>query len=254
MEPINIIYQTAEDGLADTIKPRLEDAGADCSKILVIDESEKDLTINDSRIEAAIRQTNAKMIIFDPIQAFLGRNVDINRANETRAITKKLGAIAERTGCAIILVGHMNKGSGVKAAYRGLGSIDFYAVVRSVLLIGRVPNNPDIRAIAHIKGNLAPLGKTMAFQLGESGFAWMSQYEITADELLGNNDYPRDAKFQEAVKFLTSLYEKGNTYSATEIAELGAQEDIKMRTLSKAKKALGIESVRNGNSWNWMQE
>jgi hypothetical protein len=148
----------------------------------------------------------------------------------------------------------MNKGSGIKAAYRGLGSIDFYAVVRSVLLIGRVPKEPDIRAIVHIKGNLAPLGNTMAFRLGESGFTWMGRYDISADEILGNTDYPRDAKFQEAVKFLTSLFEKSDTYSAMEIAELGAQEDIKSRTLNRAKKALGIESVRNGNSWDWMQE
>lgn len=139
-EPINVIYQTAEDGLADTVKPRLEAAGADCSKILVIDESEKSLSMKDDRIEQTLEQTHAKLLILDPIQAYLGDNVDMNRANETRNVTKRIAALAERTGCAIILIGHMNKGGGQKAAYRGIGSIDFFAIARSVLLVARVPD------------------------------------------------------------------------------------------------------------------
>ena len=94
-EPINIIYQTAEDGLADTVKPRLEDSGADCKRIMVIDDSEDSLSMNDVRIEAAIRTTGAKLLILDPLQAYLGDKVDMNRANETRDITKRLGTIAK---------------------------------------------------------------------------------------------------------------------------------------------------------------
>ena len=137
-EPVNVIYQTAEDGLADTVKPRLEQAGADCSRISIIDESEKSLSMLDERIEKVIIETGAKLFILDPIQAYLGGGTDMNRANETREMTKNLGSIAERTGCAIVLIGHMNKGSGAKAAYRGMGSIDFFAVARSVMLVGRV--------------------------------------------------------------------------------------------------------------------
>jgi len=129
--PLSVIYQTAEDGLADTVKPRLEEAGADCSRILVIDDSEKSLTMDDERLEQAILQTGAKLLILDPIQAYLGNGVDVNRANEARDMTKKLGLIAERTRCAIVLIGHMNKAGGSKAAYRGIGSIDFFAVGRT---------------------------------------------------------------------------------------------------------------------------
>ena len=106
-QPFNIIYQTAEDGLSDTIKPRLEDAGADCSKIFVIDDSDRPLEMQDGRLGQALEQTHAKLLILDPIQAFLGSKVDINRANETRKITKKIGDLAEQTGCAVILIGHM---------------------------------------------------------------------------------------------------------------------------------------------------
>jgi RecA-family ATPase len=105
-EPLNIIYQSAEDGLADTVKPRLEQA---------------------------VIKTGAKLLILDPIQAYLGGGMDMNRANEARGMTKKLAALAEKYQCAIVLVGHMNKAAGNKAAYRGMGSIDFFAVARSVL-------------------------------------------------------------------------------------------------------------------------
>ena len=122
-EPFNVIYQTAEDGLGDTIKPRLIEAGADLEKVLVIDEGDDDpLTLADERIERAIRQNNARLLIIDPIQAFLGPNVDMNRANEVRPILRKIGDVAQRTGCAIVLIGHLNKATGQQSSYRGLGS------------------------------------------------------------------------------------------------------------------------------------
>lgn len=156
-EPVNVIYQTAEDGLADTVKPRLELAGADCERIIVIDESDKSLSMVDERLEEAIVRTGARLLILDPIQAYLGGGMDMNRANEARDMTKKLGALAEKTKCAIILIGHMNKASGNKAAYRGMGSIDFFAVARSVLLVGRVEGEPNTRAVVQIKITLQHL-------------------------------------------------------------------------------------------------
>jgi KaiC/GvpD/RAD55 family RecA-like ATPase len=87
---INVIYQTAEDGLADTIKPRLLAAGADCSKVLVIDESERELSLCDERLELAIKKTGARMIVLDPMQAYLGGEIDMHRANEVRPIFKRL--------------------------------------------------------------------------------------------------------------------------------------------------------------------
>ena len=147
LEPINVIYQTAEDGLADTVKPRLEKAGADCERILVIDESDKSLSMVDERLEQTLLQTKARMLILDPIQAYLGGGMDMNRANEAREMTKKLGILAEKYQCAIVLIGHMNKAGGNKAAYRGMGSIDFFAVARSVLLVGKIEGESNLRAV-----------------------------------------------------------------------------------------------------------
>ena len=108
-EPLNVIYQSAEDGLADTVKPRLEQAGADCGKISVIDEKIKSLSMIDERLEQAIIKTGAKLLILDPIQAYLGGGMDNEQiqqaglANEARDMTKKLAALAERYQCAIVL-------------------------------------------------------------------------------------------------------------------------------------------------------
>lgn len=171
--PIDVIYQTTEDGLADTIKLRLLAAGADCSHVLVIDESEKELAMCDERLEEAILKTGTRLVVLDPMQAYLGGSVDMHRANEVRPIFKRLAALAADTGCAILLIGHMNKSQGAKSSYRGLGSIDFRAAARSVLVVGWMKAEPTVRIVAHDKSSLALEGKSIAFALDpETGFAW----------------------------------------------------------------------------------
>ena len=139
----------------------------------------------DERLESAIKQTGARVLILDPIQAYLGGTMDMNRANEARDMTKRLSLLAEKYKCAILLIGHMNKAGGNKAAYRGMGSIDFFAVARSVLLVGRIEGESDLRAVVQIKNNLAAFGHSKEFRLSETGFEWIGDYEITADEVLG---------------------------------------------------------------------
>ena len=251
VEPMKVIYQTAEDGLADTVKPRIEKAGADCEQILVIDESDKSLSMIDEHIEEALKTTGAKMLILDPIQAYLGGGMDMNRANEAREMTKRLGALADKYGCAIILIGHMNKAAGNKAAYRGMGSIDFYAVARSVLLVGRVEGEPNVRAMVQIKNNLAEFGHSKAFRLSDDGFEWMGDYEITADEVLGGIT-PKANKLERAKALLIDLAETSNMMQSEEIMEIAKEEDISKRTMETAKKELGIRATKINNAWYWV--
>ena len=245
-----MIYQTAEDGLADTVKPRLELAGADCEKILVIDESDKSLSMADERLEEALAKTEAKVLILDPIQAYLGGGMDMNRANEARDMTKKLGALAEKYQCAILLIGHMNKASGNKAAYRGMGSIDFFAVARSVLLVGRIEGEPNTRAVVQIKNNLAVFGHPKAFMLSEMGFHWLGDYEITADEVLGGIA-PKANKLEQAKQMLRELAETTNMVQSNEVFEMADEQGISKRTMENAKKELGIRAKKINNSWYW---
>ncbi len=249
-EPVNVIYQSAEDGLADTVKARLELAGADCERILVIDEKEKSLSMVDERLEKAIVQTKARMLILDPIQAYLGGGMDMNRANEARDMTKKLGALAEKYQCAIVLIGHMNKAAGNKAAYRGMGSIDFFAVARSVLLVGRVEGEPNIRGVVQIKNNLAAFGQPKAFALSEDGFQWLGDYEIMADEVLGGIA-PKVNKMELAKRMLRELALASNAVLSNEIFDMADEQGISKRTLENAKRELGIRARKINNSWYW---
>jgi archaellum biogenesis ATPase FlaH len=249
-EPMTVIFQTAEDDLSDTVKPRLVQSGADCGRVIVIDESEKELSLSDFRIEQAITQTGAKLFILDPLQAYLGADVDMHRANEMRPVLKRIGAIAEQTGCAIVVIGHLNKGTN-KSQYRGLGSIDIQAAARSVLTVGRVKNTSYLRAIAQGKNNLAPEGKTIGFELDPAtGCRWAGVLEMTIDELLSGVMPERDTTYDKAVDFLkTELTDRD--IAAAILFEKAEEQGIGERTLKKAKQALDIGSFRKDNRWYW---
>ena len=250
LEPVNVIYQTAEDGLGDTIKPRLLSAGADCSRVMVIDDNDQALTMMDARLEEAIIRTKARLVVLDPIQGFLGAAVDMHRANEIRPLMKRIAVLAEKYHCAIILIGHMNKNSNGKSSYRGLGSIDFQAAARSVLIVGRIKDEPEIRVVCHVKSSLAPEGKSVAFRLDkDTGFEWIGEYDISADDLLSGDN--RGQKIHEAKEFLKEILVSGSV-AQTKVAEEAESRGIKKKTLWNAKKELEIECVKIGNQWFWM--
>ena len=241
--PLRTDYQTAEDGMGDTIKPRLVEAGADLSRVMVIDDTEEALTLSDDRIEKAIRQNQVRLLIIDPVQAFIGADVDMNRANEVRPVFRKLGMIAEKTGCAIVLIGHLNKSSGTQSTYRGLGSIDIMAAVRSLLFIGKVKKDPTTRVLIHEKSSLAPPGETMAFKLGdEEGFRWVGAYEISADDLLdGKEGKPTETKLQRGTKLIYELLADGNAVTIRELDEKAKAQGISQRTMREARSRMKEE-------------
>ena len=240
MEPFNVIYQTAEDGLGDTVKPRLIEAGADLDRVLVIDDSDVQLTLSDERIEKAIIENNARLVIIDPIQAYLGADVDMNRANEVRPIFMRLGQVAQRTGCAILLIGHLNKAAGMQSLQRGLGSIDIAAAVRSVMFIGKLKHDPTMRILTHEKSSLAPPGASLAFSLGdESGFRWVGEYDITADEMLSGIEPQRETKTQQAKDLICTLLAGGKQVLSEDIDKAALERGIPGRTVRDAKRELG---------------
>ena len=251
-EPFNVIYQTAEDGLGDTIKPRLIEAGANENMVLNIIEDTDPLSLSDKRIEKAITETNARLMILDPIQGYIDKNIDINRANEIRSVLKKVATVAERTGCAIVLVGHLNKAKGASAQYRGLGSIDFRAAARSVLLVGRLRKDPSIRIVVHDKSSLAPEGKSIAFNLGnDEGFYWVDGYdEVTAEELLCG--YSAETKTAVAEELIRDMLDDGEEVMADEIFRVAESKNISRRTVNEAKKKIpNIKTRKVGKGWAW---
>ena len=245
-EPINILYQTAEDGLGDTIKPRLMTAGADLNRIICIDEAGRILSLLDERIEKAVKATDAKLMILDPLQGYLGRDIDMNRANEVRDILKRLTIMADQTGCAVVLIGHLNKAVGANSAYRGLGSIDF----RAALLAGRMKKEPCVRVIVHDKSSLALEGKSVAFSIEDGSPRWVESYEkITAEDLL--NGGPTGSKVSMAERLIRDKLSRGVSAPASEMFQVAKLAGISKRTRKIAKENLGVDSVKKGERWDW---
>jgi hypothetical protein len=247
----NVIYQSTEDGIADTMKPRLISAGADCTRIAFVDDTLNPLTLDDERLESAIAMSGARLLVLDPLQAFIGTNTDLHRAGDMRPLLHKLAAIAEKTMCAVVIIGHMNKASGAKGLYRGLGSIDITAVARSVLLVGRLKDEPTIRVMTHLKSSLAPEGPSVAFELAtEGGFRWIGRYDITTDDLLSGAQPVEPSKVEQGAALLTQLLEAGPAPCIQAYAHL-KKYGISERTADAAKRMANVTSKKIAGGWYW---
>ena len=241
---------TAEDGLDDTVRPRLDALGADVSRVYASESVDSFDEEGLNLLENRAAKLDPDLIIVDPLVAYIGSRVDIHRANETRAVLARLAAIADQTPSAILAVRHLNKSSGGKAIYRGLGSIDFTAAVRSVLLVGQDPEDTTSGAVVHIKSNLAPTGESLGYRLSpQDGFVWTGPSNLTADELLGTSEGPSSVD-----EFLLAELAEGPRPSS-EILEAGKEQGYSRPTLQRAKKRLNIPSERIGygedGRWQW---
>lgn len=247
--PKTVLYQCAEDSNEDTIKPRLMQAGADCSRIAFIEDDDKSLTLDDDRIDSAIGATGAQLLVLDPIQAYIAQDGDMQSATKMRSTIRRLAEIAERHQCAVVLVGHMNKSKGGKNLYRGLGSIDIAAIARSVLMIVRDQANPDIRYMFPVKSSLAPEGQAIGFLFDpELGFRWIGRCSIRPEDA----DYrpPRMGKLDRA-KDLLRLMLSSDDMASAEVFERMGQLGFSERTIKSAKKDLGVDTYRKGGAWYW---
>lgn len=249
LEPMTVLYQTAEDGLSDTIKPRLVEARANCKNIKFIDEREYPLCFTDERIEEAITQTGARLMILDPLSAYIGHDVSINQANEVRASFRPLYEVASRTGCAILIVSHMNKMQGTASLYRTNGSVDVAGAVRSILSVGKRKGAKTERIMVHIKSNLAAAGAACIYELSDR-VEWTRQEEIDPDDLFGIVSSEKKKKLNQAEELLTDLLSEKDM-PAVEVKAYFENLGISFRTVTDAKKNLGIRSYRQGNQSFW---
>lgn len=268
-----VLYLSAEDGLADTLRPRLDAAGADCANIHALtgwrEQAGETVTTGSVTladlpvIQATIAQYSPVLVIIDPLQAYLGAKTDMYRANEVRPLLAELVLLAEQYACAMVCVRHLSKASQSRAIYRGLGSIDFTAAARSVLIVGEEPHEQreegkagapllSRRVLAHSKSSLAPHGPSLIFELREGRFYWRGLSPITANDLaVGPQLRARqDTEVQKAEAWLTAYLRVGPR-PAKEGYEAAASMGIAVRTLMRAKKALGIHSKKEGEIWYW---
>ena len=253
LPPSDVIIQNAENPLAAVVKPRLVQLGADCSKVHVINENEKRLSLIDERLEQAIVQHKARYVCLDPLQSYLGDRFSMNRAESVRSALTHLEQVAERTNSGILLVGHLNKSSGTKAAYRGLGSIDIINSVPSVLYLGDLEDG--IRAVVPGKSNLGELADPQAFSLSKAeGFCWLGKCDATLDDIL-NRKRGKDGGFEnpksaEAAEFLQDIL-SGGAMPASEVFAEAESAGISQITLKRAKAAAGVKTDKSGGHWMW---
>lgn len=247
-EPISIIYNTAEDGLGDTIKPRLRSAGADLTRINTINERVNTVTMTDERIENSVCELGAKLLILDPIQAYLGAKTDMNKANEVRPIFAQLGRVAEDNECAIVLIGHKGKNQMYGELQSLLGSTDQVAAARSVLTVTKHPNDKTLSLINHTKSSLSASGKSLTFSIDENGkIVWGDFVDCTNN---GDDTEERTTKREFAKDFLREILASGSV-SANEIYSAANEKQISDKTLQRSKKELGIVSYSEGGMWFW---
>ena len=257
IEPMNVIYQNTEDDADDTVIPRFLKAGGDVNRIFFIDEKSKALSFSDDRIGTTIRETEAKLIIFDPLTSYIGGDVSINLANEVRSRMNYLIDVARETGCAVVIVGHLNKMSGTKAMYRSLGSIDVVGSARSCLLIGTSNDNPEHRIMAVQKSNLAEKGKSIEFSVRDGKVTFIKELDITADELVnsfsssaGKREGTKNELAKETLLEMLSDGAKSQQEIISKMNELG----ISRRTVENVKSELGIKSMKMGKHWIWYSQ
>ena len=249
-KPMHVIYQCSEDGAGDTIKPRLNAAGADCRNIGFLDEETDWLTLGDEKIRRAIADFNAKLLVIDPVQAYLG-DADISNATGMRRMLRRLAIWATLYDCAIVLIGHLNKKVGTKELYRSLGSIDIIAAARSVLQISPSDNDPEVIVMRHIKSSLAPRGREQFFSIdAQHRIQWL---EFEGDEPAVEWTVPpvRKNKQVQAAEMLRMML-GSEPMKASEVQSLFSRVDISERTLLSVKKELGIRSVKRDGIWYWL--
>ena len=252
-EPLHVIYQTTEDDADDTVLPRFLRAGGDPNNLTFIDESKKALTFADERIIEALKQTDAKLLVLDPLSAYIGE-CGLNQANEVRPQFNHLIKAAREKGCAIVIVDHMNKASQSKAIYRTPGTIDVVGAARSSLIIGRHPELDDVRIMVQQKSNLAPTGNAISFSVSEAGITFLEELKMTADELLASTSVQigRPAiKTEGAVEFMKEMLSDGELHPAAECRVALEKAGYHKGTVSKAKAIAEVESIKIGDHWFW---
>lgn len=242
----NVIYQSGEDCPNDTLKPRLIACGADCAQISDIEDD----NLTPEKLEEAIIMTNTGLVVLDPLQAFLNGKQDISRTKDMRPILKELGNVAARTGAAIVIIGHMNKGEKSKGLYRGLGSIDIAAAARSVLLVGKKRDDNNTRFMTQIKNNLTTFGKSISFTInGRGKVRFIGECDVSESDLLSTT-LPKKSQYEKARQVITTLLSTGDKRS-NEIFDACYEAGCSRGTIDIVKKKMGIKSVRKIDDWYW---
>jgi energy-coupling factor transporter ATP-binding protein EcfA2 len=261
-EPQHVLMVISEDGLEDTVRPRLDAMDADVSHIKVLrgvlyDDGERPLLLDEQglvALEIALQEHSPRLVLLDLLADFFGRGVDTNRQSDVGAVLRALGTLTDRYKCAILGTVHVNKAEAMKALYRVSGAMSFVGKARSVLFVAKDPDNPMRRVMAHLKSNLAPEGASQAFSLADGQFGWIGEVLATADDLARHPRTEEErsalAEAQDFIRVELADGPKPNKYMQNAAKEYG----ISVATLRRARESLAVKPWKDGGrDGGWMR-
>lgn len=260
--PGDVLLMSAEDGLADTVRPRLDAAGADVTAVHAIEgvpitEEDGERTLRPPNladiagIEEAIIRTGARLLVIDVVMAYLPMGTDSHKDQDIRRVLSGLAALADRTGCTVLLLRHLNKAKGGDPLYRGGGSIGIVGAARAGFLVAPDPEDAERRVLASVKSNLGPPPESLAYRLVESGdrgvarVQWEGSTAHTARSLLADHDDVEDRR--EVDRWLQAyLEDEGGAANARDVIRDGKLAGFSEDVLKKARKRLKLTTSRAG--------
>lgn len=241
--PGKAIYLTAEDGIGDTIKKRLRICGANMDNVATVVEKTA-LQFDSPEIEDFMKDFKPDLMIFDPFQAYIGAEINMNAPNETRDKLNRIAELAEKYDVAVILICHFNKNEKGSSITRVLGSTDITGICRSYIALGSVPGEDDTKFMSHEKSSLEKRGKTILFEIDpdKGGIVYLGENNLTMDDYtaIRNKKRVSNAPAVEAAKqFIVTNMPEGRRL-AKEIKNLAAANKISDGSLQRAREELGI--------------
>jgi hypothetical protein len=255
---------TAEDGLHDTVVPRLRAAGACLELVRLVDvirEPQSGARIPSvltdlPKIREAIKSCRASLVVFDPLVAFVPMSVNTWQDQAVRQVLQPLAWLAEQERVSVICIRHLSKRIGGPAIYRGGGSIGFAGAARAVLLVGPDPENPDSgRVLITVKNNLSPFAKALRFKIegrdGAPRVRWRGESKATAQALLAAYDLGDERSSRDEAKRFLQIVLGNGPQPGNEILREAHEAGIPERTLRRAKHELKIKSKKVGGVWKW---
>lgn len=252
-EPVKVLLLAAEDDPATVLRPRFEEHGADLDNVFFDDQA---FNLSESGIEAlsaAIRAHQIKVCVIDPIVAFMGHRVDMNKGNDVRSVLGPLVKLGRELECTFIVVRHFNKGRDGSAAQKGAGSVDFRNTARATL---QVIHTEERSYLALEKSNYAARASALSFSIEGGRINWGEKFDLSADQILGIARHETSASgddptaLERALEFLKAELKDG-AKPAKEITRNARDLDISPKTLQRAKAKIGVESVKLPSGWKW---
>ena len=251
----NVLYISSEDDAADTIRPRMEQMGADLSRVRVLDGFLVLTEKGQEQLREEMEDFTPDLVVIDTLYSFLSDKVDLGKPTSIRASLHALDRLFKEFGPAVIIIRHWTKGGKGKAIYRGVGSIDVIGVVRTGLVVAKHPDNDNRRILAQVKNNIGPKAQSLAYEIvpqkdGMPIIKWHGISNYTADDLEKQGMPSTESEYDRAVSFLKDVLSKGPMLSP-ELFDLAAEQDISRPTLNRAKKDAGAVSKKDGKFWEW---